>query len=197
MRARQSEQADAKQALRQRAKRARAGIGVAERQLAAEQAAVRAAALVMEEAPQIVAGYYPIQDEIDCLALLASLSGQGTRLALPVTPTEPAPLTFLEWMPGDPLQEGRFGTMEPPASSPSLVPHLLLVPLLAFDKVGHRLGYGAGFYDRTLEALRGRGSVTAMGFAFAEQEVDAVPHDPRDQRLDWIITQSRAWRFGE
>jgi len=195
MRAENSELGAAKAELRARAKDVRAGLSASERELAGEQVAVAGAALVVEQGRKIVAGYYPINDELDSRPLMEGLSSQGLTLALPMTPPAPSPMRFLEWMPGDPLEEARFGVMTPPASSPELDPDIVLVPLLAFDGAGHRLGYGAGYYDRTLAALRGRGRVTAIGLAFAEQEMAALPHDVRDQRLDWVVTQAGARRI--
>jgi 5-formyltetrahydrofolate cyclo-ligase len=192
MRAETPEPDAAKVELRAQAKRARAGLSASERELAAEQVAVAGAALVTAQGGKVIAGYYPIRDELDSRPLLESLSSQGLSLALPATPPAPGPLSFLEWLPGDPLEEGRFGVMTPPASSPAMDPDIILVPLLAFDAAGHRLGYGAGYYDRTLAALRGRYQVTAIGLAFAEQEMAALPHGPSDQRLDWVVTQSGA-----
>ena len=182
----------AKDALRAQAKKVRAGLNASERELAAEQVAVAGAALVTAQGGKVVAGYYPINDELDSRPLMESLSSQGLRLALPATPLAPGRLSFLEWRPGDPLEEGRFGVMSPPASSPVMEPDIVFVPLLAFDASGHRLGYGAGYYDRTLAALRGSHQVTAIGLAFAEQEMATLPYDARDQRLDWVVTQSGA-----
>jgi len=195
MRAENSELGAAKAELRARAKQVRVGLSASERELAVEQVAVAGAALVAELGGKVIAGYYPINDELDSQPLMESLSSQGLTLALPVTPPAPGPLSFLEWMPGDPLEEARFGVMTPPASSPELDPDVVFVPLLAFDAAGHRLGYGAGYYDRTLAALRGKNRVTAIGLAFAEQEVAALPHDARDQRLDWVVTQAGARRI--
>jgi len=192
MRAETPEPEAAKIELRAQAKRTRAGLSASERELAAEQVAVAGAALVMAQGGKAIAGYYPINDELDSRPLLESLSSQGLSLALPATPPVPGPLSFLEWVPGDPLEEGRFGVMTPPSSSPAMDPDIIFVPLLAFDAAGHRLGYGAGYYDRTLAALRARYQVTAIGLAFAEQEMAALPHDARDQRLDWVVTQSGA-----
>lgn len=192
MRAETPEMNAAKDELRAQAKRIRAGLSVSERELAAEQVAVTGAALVMAQGGKVIVGYYPINDELDSRPLLESLSSQGLSLALPVTPPAPGPLSFSEWVPGDPLEEGRFGIMTPPASSPIMEPDIIFVPLLAFDPTGHRLGYGAGYYDRTLAAHRGRHKLTAIGLAFAEQEMAALPHDANDQRLDWVVTQAGA-----
>jgi 5-formyltetrahydrofolate cyclo-ligase len=104
------------------------------------------------------------------------------------------PLQFRRWSPGDPLRTVQWGIREPAEAAPVVEPDVLLVPLLAFDRGGHRLGYGGGYYDRTLRALRSRRPVTAVGLAFAEQEVDAVPHLDYDERLDWVLTPLGAIR---
>ena len=100
------------------------------------------------------------------------------------------PLVFRAWKPGDPLNAGVWGIQEPLPSAPALDPDILLVPLLAFDTRGYRLGYGGGFYDRTLAGFRMRKRVVAIGVAFDEQRIDAVPHTDYDQRLDWVLTPS-------
>ena len=105
------------------------------------------------------------------------------------------PLVFRAWRPGDPLEAGVFGTLQPTARRAVVEPEVLIVPLLAVDEEGWRLGYGGGFYDRTLEALRARKRVTAVGVGFNEQIVPEVPHDPNDQRLDWLLTDKRACAF--
>jgi 5-formyltetrahydrofolate cyclo-ligase len=108
---------------------------------------------------------------------------------LPVVIAKNEPLLFRLWRPGMPLEVGRFGTLHPPNDSPLLTPDLVLVPLLAFDRHGDRLGYGGGYYDRTLAALRIERSSRAVGLAYAAQELPELPHQPHDQRLDWIVTE--------
>ena len=142
----------------------------------------------------VVSGYWPMGDEIDPRPLLALLAAAGCRVALPVVTGPGRCLDFRAWTPGDPLEPGPFGTSHPPAASPPLRPELLLVPLLAFDRRGWRLGYGGGFYDRTLAALRRDGGALAVGVAFAVQEVAAVPHDQYDQPLDGLATEVGAFR---
>ena len=105
------------------------------------------------------------------------------------------PLLFRAWRPGDPLEAGVFGTLQPSARREVVEPEALLVPLLACDGEGCRLGYGGGFYDRTLALLRARRSVTAVGVGFDAQLVPEVPHGPGDQRLDWLLTDRRACAF--
>jgi 5-formyltetrahydrofolate cyclo-ligase len=143
----------------------------------------------------VVSGFWPIKDEIDIRPLMAELSRSGCRLALPVVQGRGKPLLFRAWQPGDPLEAGVFGTLQPNAQREALEPDALIVPLLACDEQGWRLGYGGGFYDRTLAGLRARRRVTAAGVGFAGQLVPAVPHGPDDQRLDWLLTNRRACAF--
>jgi 5-formyltetrahydrofolate cyclo-ligase len=144
-----------------------------------------------------VAGYWPLGSELDIRPLLLHLHEAGRTAALPVSGPKGTPLIFRAWGPETALREGRFGIREPEEGAPVVVPALLFVPLLAFDWRGHRLGYGAGYYDRTLAGLRaGGGPVLAVGIGFADQEVDAVPHGPYDQPLDWIVTERFSIRVG-
>lgn len=137
-----------------------------------------------------VAGYWPFPDEIDPRPLMLALRGLGRALALPVVVERDRHLDFRAWVPGDDLEPGDHGTWHPFASAPLVVPGVVLVPLLAFDRAGYRLGYGGGYYDRTLESLRRAAHVTTIGIGFAAQEVADVPHDRHDQRLDWIATET-------
>jgi 5-formyltetrahydrofolate cyclo-ligase len=140
----------------------------------------------------VVAGYLPIGDEIDVRPLLRRLAGHDCRIALPAVTERWAPLAFRQWQEGDRLVDGPFGTREPPAGTPELPPEVLILPLVAFDRRGYRLGYGGGYYDRTLAVLRRQGRALAVGVGFAAQEVVAVPCGRHDQRLDWIVTEREA-----
>ncbi len=140
----------------------------------------------------VVSGFWPIGDEIDIRPLLLALHDRGNRVALPITPRRGEGLTFAAWRPGDVLIAERFGTMRPVGEP--LVPDMLLIPLLAFDARGGRLGYGGGFYDRTLAALPDR---FRLGCAFAAQQVDAVPIGPYDIRLDAVATERGIIRCGD
>lgn len=151
--------------------------------------------LIPAAARASVAAYAPIGDEADPMPLFEMLAARGHATGLPVTPGERAPLLFRRWQPGDALVPARFGLREPPASAPAFEPDMLLVPLLAFDRAGHRLGYGAGYYDRTLRTLRAKKPILAVGIAYAGQEVEALPAEPHDEKLDWIVTEREARKF--
>jgi len=144
----------------------------------------------------VVGGYLPIGDEIDPRPLLRQLRADGQEIALPKVVRSQAPLVFALWREVDRLDRGPFGTEQPPDDAETVVPETLILPLLAFDRRGFRLGYGGGYYDRTLTVLRARRSVTAIGIAYAVQEVSAVPHDRHDQPLDWIVTDREAIHIG-
>jgi 5-formyltetrahydrofolate cyclo-ligase len=145
--------------------------------------------------PAVVSGFWPIRDEIDVRPLMDALLDAGAQLVLPVVQGRGQRLLFRAWRPGEPLEAGVFGTLQPPASSETREPDALLVPMLACDGEGWRLGYGGGFYDRTLADLRSRRSVTAIGVGFDLQLVPEVPHGADDQRLDWLLTDRRACAF--
>ena len=142
-----------------------------------------------------VTGYWPTRGEIDPRPLLRALAERGHIIGLPVVTGPAEPLAFRSWRPGDTLVEGRFAVMTPPETASEVVPDALLVPLLAFDRLGFRLGYGGGFYDRTLAKLRAASHVYALGLAFAAQEVESVPRNARDQPLDALATEQGLIRF--
>jgi 5-formyltetrahydrofolate cyclo-ligase len=132
----------------------------------------------------VIGGFWPLAGEIDIRPLLAALHARGHIIGLPHTPPRGQPLTFHAWQPGDDLRPGRFGTCV--AAGPPVTPDVLLVPLLAFDRRGQRLGYGGGYYDRTIAALPG---VYTIGCAYAVQEIPAVPSGPTDMKLDKVATE--------
>lgn len=142
----------------------------------------------------IVSGYCAMGDEADPLPSLLALAAGGHDLCLPVTPKRGLPLSFRLWRPGDALERGVWDIPVPPAAARDVEPSVLLVPLLAFDRAGYRLGYGGGYYDRTLAMLKEKGPVLAIGIAYADQEVESVPREATDQRLDWIVTEDGAIR---
>ena len=147
------------------------------------------------EGRTVVSGFWPIKDEIDIRPLMIEQFNAGCQLALPVVQGRGKPLLFRAWRPGDPLEAGVFGTLQPSARRETLEPDGLIVPMLACDHDGWRLGYGGGFYDRTLAGLRLRRPVKAVGVAFDGQYVADVPHGPDDQRVDWLLTDKRACAF--
>ena len=155
----------------------------------AEAPARLAKAMLAQHAPPkgaIIAGYWPLGDEMDPRPLMLALASRGHALALPVTPPRGQPLAFRAWAPGAALRPGPMGTSEPVAGE-ELRPDVLLVPLLAFDRAGRRLGYGGGYYDCTLAALPG---AKAIGIAYAGQEMPEVPAGPQDFRLPLIATEA-------
>jgi 5-formyltetrahydrofolate cyclo-ligase len=137
----------------------------------------------------IVSGFMPLKSEINPLPLLQKLAEAGARLALPAIAGRGKPLIMRAWEFGAPLDRGQWGIREPKPDAPEVEPDILLVPLLAFDRAGHRLGYGAGYYDMTIHRLRALKPVTAVGIAFAAQEVPKIPTTPRDERLDLVLTE--------
>ena len=137
---------------------------------------------------EIISGYSPIRTELDVFPLMTALHAAGHRLCVPVIEGAGLPLAFREWWPGVGMEAGAFGA-EVPVGTDVLAPDLLIAPLLLFDLQGWRLGYGGGFYDRTLELLRSRKRTLAYGFAYSAQQIDEVPTEPTDQRLDGIATE--------
>ena len=133
---------------------------------------------------QVVSGFWPLGDEIDIRPLLLVLAGRGHVVALPATPPRGQPLVFHRWRPGARMVPERFGTHRP--EDDPVLPDVLLVPMLAFDRAGRRLGYGGGYYDRTLAGLPGRRTI---GCAFSAQEVEAVPVEAHDWHLDAVATE--------
>ena len=143
----------------------------------------------MGERHGIVSAFLPIRGEADTMPLIMALHDAGCETALPVTPARGELLRFHLWRPGDALAAGAWRIPEPLPGAPEADPDVLFVPLAAFDRSGQRLGYGAGFYDNALARLRRQKSVLAIGVAFALQEVEAVPAEPHDERLDVVITE--------
>jgi 5-formyltetrahydrofolate cyclo-ligase len=139
----------------------------------------------------VVGGYWPIGTELDVRPLLMALHARGHVCALPAA-VRSQPLIFHVWQPNDPLVAGVFGTLVPDSRTPIVVPDLMLVPLLAFDERGMRVGYGGGYIDRTIPDIRRRKPLLTVGIAYAAQQVAKVPTDAFDQRLDWVITENGA-----
>jgi 5-formyltetrahydrofolate cyclo-ligase len=157
------------------------------RAAAADDVAAHVAAHLAGRPATTLAGYWPIGDELDPRPALLRLAAAGHVICLPVTGRRDEALRFRRWDPGKALVPAGFGTLAPAEDAPECTPELLLMPLLAFDAAGNRLGYGAGHYDRTLAGLAVR--PTCIGLAFAAQEVDTVPREAHDRPMDMIITE--------
>ncbi len=151
----------------------------------AQHARAHLAALLARFGKAPLAGYLSIRNELDPLPVMAAYPGP---VAAPVITGKAEPLVFRRWWPGVPLAPGPFGVAIP-AHDDQIVPQVLIVPLLAWDRRGYRLGYGGGYYDRTLAVLRKNGPVFAIGFAYAEQALAEVPAGPKDQRLDCLVCE--------
>jgi 5-formyltetrahydrofolate cyclo-ligase len=169
--------------------------------LSPEQRAAAAQALAARGLPlkitpgTIVSGYSPIRSELDPVPLMRQLAERGAQLALPAVMARGKSLAFRAWSPSDRLMMGPLGILEPSPAAAELIPDIMLVPLAAFDRLGHRIGYGAGHYDFTLAHLRKVKPVTAIGLAFAAQEIEAVPALSHDVALDYVLTETEAFDF--
>lgn len=141
----------------------------------------------------IVAGYWPVKAELDVLVILRALLGKGHACALPHVTGEGSPLLFRQWDEKAQMVTGKFGITEP-AGTATLMPDIILVPLLAFDAKGHRLGYGAGFYDRTIARLKKQKSVQAIGLAYEMQLYKTLPAEDNDVKMDMIITDRNIYK---
>jgi 5-formyltetrahydrofolate cyclo-ligase len=179
---------DPKAVLRREAMARRDALPADARKAAAEIIAARKFPLAVAPGT-IVSGFMPLKSEINPLPLLRTLADAGAQLALPVVAGRGEPLIMRAWHWGVPLIEGVWGIREPKPEAAEVEPDILLVPLLAFDRAGHRIGYGAGYYDLTMTGLRAHKAITAIGIAFADQEIPLVPATPRDARLDLVLTE--------
>lgn len=170
-------------------------------ELSSEQRIAAAAAVARRGLPleitrgTIVSGYSAIRSEIDPVPLMRTLATQGVRLALPAVMARGKSLAFRAWSPDDRLMLGPLGILEPSPAAAEVVPDIMLVPLAAFDRLGHRIGYGAGHYDFTLAHLRKTKAITAIGLAFAAQEIEAVPALSHDVALDYVLTETNTFDF--
>lgn len=180
----------AKRALRVEMKARRAAIPPAQREADALRLVAQGMRALLPARGGVVSGFLSIGEEIATGPLLEALRASGCRLCLPVMRGRNQRLEFRAWAPGDPLEEKMWGIREPGAAAEVVEPTILLVPLLAFDAAGWRLGYGGGYYDRTLRALREAGFVRAIGLGFDMQRVDAVPHLDYDEPIDQVLTPS-------
>jgi 5-formyltetrahydrofolate cyclo-ligase len=169
--------------LRQQAFARRDALPAEERAAAAQAVATRPFPIPIPTGA-IVSGYSPMKSEFNPVPLMPVVTGRGK------------PLIMRSWSFGAPLAAGVWGIRQPPPDAPEVFPDILLVPLAAFDRGGQRIGYGAGYYDMTISRLRGIKNVTAIGLAFAAQEVESVPHTNRDARLDLVLTEGDVIRCG-
>jgi len=156
-------------------------------------AQARLAAVLERHKGRVIAGYMPMRTEINPLPVMAEMSLHG-HVGVPVIEANGQPLAFRRWRPGTTLVPGQFGALIPEKGG-AVVPEVLIVPLVAFDRAGNRLGYGGGFYDRTLEKLRAERPTIAIGFAYAAQEAEDLPLEPTDQPLDAIVTEAFTLEF--
>jgi 5-formyltetrahydrofolate cyclo-ligase len=179
---------DLKATLRQEATALRDALPADVRKAAAEAIAARKFPLAITP-DTIISGFMPLKSEINPLPLLQKLSQAGARLALPAIAGRGKSLIMRAWEFVAPLDRGQWGIREPKPDAPEAEPDILLVPLLAFDRKGFRIGYGAGYYDMTIHRLRALKPVTGVGIAFAAQEVPKIPTTPRDERLDLVLTE--------
>jgi 5-formyltetrahydrofolate cyclo-ligase len=180
--------------LRKIALDARDAMDAAVRVAASEKLAARGLPFEIA-AGTIVSGYSPIRSELDPAPLMRKLAEQGARLALPAVMARGKSLVFRAWSPGDRLTLGPLGILEPSPAKAELIPDIMLVPCAAFDRLGHRIGYGAGHYDFTLAHLRKAKPITTVGLAFAAQEIKAVPALAHDVALDYVLTEKKAFDF--
>jgi 5-formyltetrahydrofolate cyclo-ligase len=179
---------EAKAELRVAAKTRRDALPSDERRMAAEAIAARPFPVPVPTGV-IVSGFMPLKSEINPLPLMQKLSEAGASFALPAIAGRGKPLIMRAWEFGGPLDRGQWGIREPKPEAPEVAPDILLVPMLAFDRNGYRIGYGAGYYDMTIANFRAMKPVVAVGIAFAAQEVPVVPKTSRDARLDLVLTE--------
>ncbi|HVT54717.1 MAG TPA: 5-formyltetrahydrofolate cyclo-ligase [Xanthobacteraceae bacterium] len=144
----------------------------------------------------IVSGFFPMKTELSLLPLMRALEKNGAQIALPRIIGRGNPLSMRAWKFGDPLLPGQWGIREPAPDAPEVDPDILLVPFAAFDRRGYRVGYGAGYYDRTIAGLKAKKKVVTIGFGLEAQEVDACPVEAHDQKLDFLITE-KGLRVGQ
>lgn len=142
--------------------------------------------------PAAIASYMPFREELDPLPLMQALKNRGFAIGLPFM--DQNNLVFRPWAPETVLEKSAFGFMAPPEDAALFDPEIVLVPLIAFDAAGHRLGYGHGHYDRALNALRARKKITAIGLAYDIQRIGLIPYEPTDENLDWIVTEKKIYQ---
>jgi len=180
--------------LRQQALALRDALPAAVRAAAAEALAERPFPIKFKHGT-IISGFSPMKNEINPVPLMRKLADAGAKLALPAIAGRGKPLIMRAWTFGEPLASGQWGIREPVPQAPEVAPDILIVPLAAFDRAGHRIGYGAGYYDMTINALRAQKKVTAIGISFAAQEIQFIPVTQRDAPLDLVLTEREVIDF--
>lgn len=175
-----------KQEQRERAMRLRKSLVTP---LAGQQAARNFLDTITVNSSKVVSLFIPIGSELNTRPLIDALAARSVKCLLPVIVGKDKPLVFREWQQGEPLVTGGFNTLQPGENAPVAVPDIVVTPLLAFDENGFRMGYGGGYFDRTLAALRERGPCVFVGYAYEGQRVDRVVTDVHDQKLDWVVTE--------
>jgi len=183
-----------KSALRDAALTLRDALPAEARQAAAATIAARGLPVVVKPG-MIVAGFSAMKTEINPVPLMKKFAASGAQLALPCIAGRGKPLIMRAWNFGDEFKAGQWGIREPLPDAMEVHPDILIVPLACFDRAGHRIGYGAGYYDMTIHALRAMKKITAIGIAFAAQEIPAVPATERDERLDFVLTETEVISF--
>lgn len=179
-----------KQKLRAKAVRSRSEIAPDHALWCAREIARRFNDLPLPENP-VVSAYWPMKTELDVRPLILSLHNGGVPVCLPVVVGTDLPLSFRLWRPDAKLVAGPYGTEQPDEKCEAVEPNVLLLPLLAFDRRGGRLGYGGGYYDRTVARLRRKGKPVVVGVAFSDQEIDSVPSEDTDEKLDFVLTEEK------
>ncbi len=180
----------AKADARKRAAKVRAAAHAQGGDKAAQGLALTGLGFLGDAGPAVVSGFYPYRSELDLRPLMSRLAGEGWTTALPIVLKAGKPLLFRAWVPGEATEPGAWDIPVPSPSAATVEPDVMLVPLLAFDRSGYRLGYGGGYYDRTIEMFRAQRPLTAVGVAFAAQEVEDVVRGVHDQPLDWVLTET-------
>lgn len=184
---------DTKAGLRRAAIAQRAALGASDRKAAATAAAAHFLNGIELTLDQMVAAYWPIRDEIDCRPVLAHLMDNFQPVCLPAVVGDEVPLVFRRWEVGAALYEAGFGTLGPPEEAATVVPDVIIIPLLGFDKNGNRLGYGKGHYDRTIAAMTKKPIL--IGYAFAAQNLPDIPAEQHDVPLNYLVTENGVRRF--
>lgn len=181
--------------LRGQALALRASLSAETRAVAAREFTALFLSEISLNVPQVIAGYWPVREEMDVMPLLTALHGRGHTIVLPQVMRQDKLMTFRYWQPSAEMLDGPYGLKEPGADAPAVDPAVLIVPMVAFDARGHRLGYGAGYYDRCFSAWRAAGrDFIAIGAAYQQQAFDVVPAEGHDVPMNIIVTDKKIYR---